>query len=97
MEGELSILSEMGEMSGRYVQVEMFGTTLPHQVLDTALRRGRPHTVAFCRSTQTVRPPHVDRDVRSTGVLLMTHTTLFAIKGSNNKKTKKTKKKNRNK
>jgi len=45
------------------------GTTLHHQVRHTAVRRRRSHTLAFCRSTQTVRPPHVYLDVRYTGVL----------------------------
>jgi len=35
------------------------------------LFRRRLHTLAFCRSTQTVRPPHVYLDVRYTGVLLI--------------------------
>jgi len=37
----------------------------------TALRRRRSHTLAFCRSTQTVRPPHVYIDVWCTGVFLI--------------------------
>ena len=37
----------------------------------TALRRRRSHTLAFCRSTQTVRPPHVYIDVWFTGVFLI--------------------------
>ena len=41
------------------------------QVLQTALRRRRSHTLAFCRSTQTVRPPHVYIDVWFTGVFLI--------------------------
>ena len=32
------------------------GTTLPHQVLHTALRGRQPCTLAFCRLTQTVHP-----------------------------------------
>jgi len=46
-------------------------TTLPHQVLHTAPRRHRLHTLAFCQSTQTVRAPLVYLDVRSTGILLI--------------------------
>ena len=47
------------------------GTSLPHQVLHTALRRRRSHTLAFCRSTQTVRPPHVHIVVWFTGVFFI--------------------------
>jgi len=47
------------------------GTSLPHQVLHTALRRCRSHTLAFCRSTQTVHPPHIYIDVWFTGVFLI--------------------------
>ena len=47
------------------------GTSLPHQVVHTALRRRRSHTLAFCRSTQTVRPPHVYIDVWFTGIFLI--------------------------
>ena len=46
-------------------------TYLPHQVLHTALRCRRSHTLAFYRSTQTVRPPHVYIDVWFTGVFLI--------------------------
>jgi len=49
------------------------GSTLhiPHQVLHTTLRRHWSCALAFCRSTQTVHPPHFYIDVWSTGILLI--------------------------